>query len=1101
MSGGRECGAGGPPATGGKTAEEKEREERLMAIQMEALGSQRRERISTEDSRRKQMRIDSEALETSRLVNKAGSGAFKKAQENQEGLSSWNDAWKSLTADSSAEVLQSLDDGQSHRAGLSAKLASNYDDDPDNLQHHGGMTGRGGRGGGSGRGGGVMGTRARGDWRQAPVRTPSHPLSHTTPKTFGLQGTREHNESSSYRKPTSFSIPKQASNDRNAGPMSKGALQLRQTIKEMPPTGPKGKQVGNLPFKNTTGSRGQPSRARVSSRASNRAAAPTSVPRRGNKQSRQPSPDYESRLASPEAFLAAGTRIISPRPEPKSTTASSTGIPPPQATSAAVVHTPPVRSSPIEPPKPIPTVRLPPVDPKPVPTSTKHDSQPENSAKPCRKSVRFADFSEATTSVDGDSLFGAQVDLAPAGVHVLSTPSASMSQSPPSRAAGSYFDDLLGLEMDEEVAPEIDANQIGMGTTEEIEAQEREQSDSQAGDAGYQEFEDHEEIQDDQEAEDEKEVASLNHIISSLQLTDLAPRELIVYYENQLALVQARMQERLSSRVPNSSVAETSVSSTTEASAAESPGHPALGVAQSDAASTENTQGLSQEVGEAVVQDLTRDTEASNNGQSGERSIIGEHIHKSRFNRRPSSLAQPEPQPTLVVTSQATARPSPLTTAPQATIDLRSSLWRYTVVDLTYRPREQLEGEDIIGEHVLPGARGSSQAAESDTSTGRPLIANSASETISSTSTVKHSTALVSTNTAQAITATANGVISDTVSDQSSSRSSSVAWPNITGRIYPVIPETAATQQYGGRPTVEASSSVSKATQDELETTTPPQAKSIARPNITGTTIPNIPDSAATRQYARSITSESVSSTETVIAPTEARQNPRTTPTNQPNVHGKATQNLLESSAIHHNARATEAATANTRNISHTSSTTPFPPTHGIADTRANALGGPLVPSYVPTQNPVVPQPTQPPPSSLPQPIAPSAPLATNSHAPRGNTRSSRRGAAPMISPFLQSLQGASALPASGVGSATWMQYNQGPAAPAKNSVASSHNSSPVPSTQTSPAALQHAGSVSPSTPTASPLGNPGALSPKRTKQLSKSPAKDAWGKVRREGN
>jgi len=117
-------------------------------------------------------------------VNKAGSGAFKKAQENQGGLSSWNsntkaltmncwentdylqiDAWKSLAADSSTEVLESLDDGQSHRAGLSAKLVSNYDDDLGNLQ-----AGRGGRGAGSGRGGGIMGTRARGNWRQVPAR-------------------------------------------------------------------------------------------------------------------------------------------------------------------------------------------------------------------------------------------------------------------------------------------------------------------------------------------------------------------------------------------------------------------------------------------------------------------------------------------------------------------------------------------------------------------------------------------------------------------------------------------------------------------------------------------------------------------------------------------------------------------------------------------------------------------------------------------------------------------------------------------------------------------------------------------------------------------
>lgn len=59
-------------------------------------------------------------------------------------------------------MLDSLEDGQSHRASLRAKLAEEHDDDPDELHRNSRGSGRGGRGGGAGRGGGVMGTRGRG---------------------------------------------------------------------------------------------------------------------------------------------------------------------------------------------------------------------------------------------------------------------------------------------------------------------------------------------------------------------------------------------------------------------------------------------------------------------------------------------------------------------------------------------------------------------------------------------------------------------------------------------------------------------------------------------------------------------------------------------------------------------------------------------------------------------------------------------------------------------------------------------------------------------------------------------------------------------------
>ena len=58
----------------------------------EALGSRRRDKISTDDygNNSKLSRFEQEKLERAREVNRVGSDAFLKAQENQPMLSSWN---------------------------------------------------------------------------------------------------------------------------------------------------------------------------------------------------------------------------------------------------------------------------------------------------------------------------------------------------------------------------------------------------------------------------------------------------------------------------------------------------------------------------------------------------------------------------------------------------------------------------------------------------------------------------------------------------------------------------------------------------------------------------------------------------------------------------------------------------------------------------------------------------------------------------------------------------------------------------------------------------------------------------------------------------
>lgn len=58
----------------------------------EALGFRRRDRISTDDygHNSRLTRFEQERIERAREVNKVGSDAFAKAQENQGMLSSWN---------------------------------------------------------------------------------------------------------------------------------------------------------------------------------------------------------------------------------------------------------------------------------------------------------------------------------------------------------------------------------------------------------------------------------------------------------------------------------------------------------------------------------------------------------------------------------------------------------------------------------------------------------------------------------------------------------------------------------------------------------------------------------------------------------------------------------------------------------------------------------------------------------------------------------------------------------------------------------------------------------------------------------------------------
>ncbi|EAW25432.1 uncharacterized protein NFIA_109260 [Aspergillus fischeri NRRL 181] len=146
--------------------------ERLKRLQMEDLGTLRREYISTVDTK-KFRNIRLEDIEATRMINVAGSDAARLAQANQARLNAWANAHKDLGDPADQEPLDHLLNGQSHRLGLRAVIEgsggqsySKSTKKNDSFPQVAGRapSGRSASTRGSkttGRGGGVIGTRGR----------------------------------------------------------------------------------------------------------------------------------------------------------------------------------------------------------------------------------------------------------------------------------------------------------------------------------------------------------------------------------------------------------------------------------------------------------------------------------------------------------------------------------------------------------------------------------------------------------------------------------------------------------------------------------------------------------------------------------------------------------------------------------------------------------------------------------------------------------------------------------------------------------------------------------------------------------------------------
>ncbi|KAK2763998.1 hypothetical protein FQN54_009617 [Arachnomyces sp. PD_36] len=139
---------------------DKERLQQL--LQMDDLGSRRRDIISTEDTRTKYNRVSLDQINAQRAINQVGSKVQQLAEQNKEKLNSWSNAWKDIGDDVDLEDLDPLMNGQSHRARLADQVrdygGQSYAEEEEKSRPRGAP--RGPRGGG--RGGGVVGTRGRG---------------------------------------------------------------------------------------------------------------------------------------------------------------------------------------------------------------------------------------------------------------------------------------------------------------------------------------------------------------------------------------------------------------------------------------------------------------------------------------------------------------------------------------------------------------------------------------------------------------------------------------------------------------------------------------------------------------------------------------------------------------------------------------------------------------------------------------------------------------------------------------------------------------------------------------------------------------------------
>ncbi|KAI4103009.1 MAG: hypothetical protein LQ339_004372 [Xanthoria mediterranea] len=175
-----------------------ERAARLRQIQMEALGTSRRDFLTTHDVPDQFVaHLSTPNVEHHRRVNQTGTRENKVTDQHRDRLAGWNSAWENLQNDDALEQgLEDINAGQSHRARLLTVLPRIQEGSSreDEIQHRGrgGSHPRGtGRGGRGGRGGSIIGTQpARTARRRVPIDgTKGHPARGVVASKLALPST------------------------------------------------------------------------------------------------------------------------------------------------------------------------------------------------------------------------------------------------------------------------------------------------------------------------------------------------------------------------------------------------------------------------------------------------------------------------------------------------------------------------------------------------------------------------------------------------------------------------------------------------------------------------------------------------------------------------------------------------------------------------------------------------------------------------------------------------------------------------------------------------------------------------------------------------
>ncbi|KAJ9191267.1 hypothetical protein DTO166G4_2556 [Paecilomyces variotii] len=173
-------------------------ERRLQELQMADLGTARREYISTVDKPNRFANVRLEEVEASRISNRKGSDAQLMAEKNKAKLAAWANVYQDIGDTGDLEDLDRLMDGQSHRAQLTATIrehggqayANSAATNDNFLRSTGNNQGRDSRH--RGRGGGIIGTRGRmSSLQSSPGRTNNQgsvaKLGHHIPQTPGAR--------------------------------------------------------------------------------------------------------------------------------------------------------------------------------------------------------------------------------------------------------------------------------------------------------------------------------------------------------------------------------------------------------------------------------------------------------------------------------------------------------------------------------------------------------------------------------------------------------------------------------------------------------------------------------------------------------------------------------------------------------------------------------------------------------------------------------------------------------------------------------------------------------------------------------------------------